>query len=352
MDTEQQETETKSLSLLVYDEIRQKIAELKEHNATLCFDIHTKEGDKEARAHVASLRKKKADIERTRKALKADALEYGHKVDSIAKELTAEMEEMITLHQEPLDELKAIRDELEKSYQLLLDSLNTSNLVPFTVSSDLSDHIEVVESGFNSGVLNQFSEGQQAILKNDFAIYVKEAEDKLADLKKQEAERAELEQLRREKHEREQKELERKQREEEAERKRLEEIRKAQHEEQLKREAAKEAEEKAERQRQEAERKHQEELKHLEDEKRKAEQQLIDEQERQKRAEEARKEEEAKLQADTEWRTSVEAKLETELSDCIRSLDIVTGHSIAEHIVNQIIAGAFPRLSIDYKKPD
>ena len=86
-----------------YEPLRAQIAELKEANANTVFRYEEPKGNKLARSHVASLRSIKGDVERKRKELKADALEYGRKVDSVAKELSGEIEAMIDVHQGPLD---------------------------------------------------------------------------------------------------------------------------------------------------------------------------------------------------------------------------------------------------------
>ena len=94
-------------ALAPYEPIKAAIAKLKKENASIVFDYESAKGNKLARSHVATLRTYKGDIERKRKELKADALEYGRKVDGVAKELTAEVEQMIEVHQKPLEEIEA-----------------------------------------------------------------------------------------------------------------------------------------------------------------------------------------------------------------------------------------------------
>lgn len=99
--------ETEILDALApYNELRATIDKAKAENAGLKFDYADRKGEKLARSHIAGLRKLKADIDRKRKALKADALEYGRKVDGIAKEMTADVESMIDVHERPLLELE------------------------------------------------------------------------------------------------------------------------------------------------------------------------------------------------------------------------------------------------------
>lgn len=92
-------------ALAPYNAVRATIAELKAKNAGLVFDYATSKGEKAARSHIYTLRQGKAEIERVRKDAKAEALEYGRKVDAAAKELMADVESMIDVHQKPLDEI-------------------------------------------------------------------------------------------------------------------------------------------------------------------------------------------------------------------------------------------------------
>lgn len=101
------EMQTETLDALApYNVLRAEIDRIKTESASLTFDYADRKGEKLARSHIAGLRKLKADIDRKRKALKADALEYGRKVDGVAKELTAEVEGMIEVHERPLLELE------------------------------------------------------------------------------------------------------------------------------------------------------------------------------------------------------------------------------------------------------
>lgn len=93
-------------ALVPYNEIRAQLAELKAKNAAMTFDYATVKGAAAARSHIYILRKRNADIERVRKATKAEALEFGKKVDSVAKELSGEVEAMIAVHEKPLLEIE------------------------------------------------------------------------------------------------------------------------------------------------------------------------------------------------------------------------------------------------------
>ncbi len=95
-----------SVEIIQYNSVRDEVEQLKKLNSDLAFAYDTPEGNKNARSHVYKLRTKKADVERVRKAAKADAIEYGRKVDAIAAELTGELETMIAVHARPLEEIE------------------------------------------------------------------------------------------------------------------------------------------------------------------------------------------------------------------------------------------------------
>lgn len=95
-----------AIQITQYDPIRSEIESLKAKNAALVFQYDTPEGNRNARSHVHVLRRKKGRVDQIRKAAKADALEYGRRVDAIAKQLTSELDAMIDVHQKPLDEIE------------------------------------------------------------------------------------------------------------------------------------------------------------------------------------------------------------------------------------------------------
>lgn len=90
---------------VVYPVTEQEIAEATAKYAAISFD--TPEGYEEGRKAIAHLRSARTAIEKRRVELKQDALEFGRKVDSIAKKLTA----LVTGIEEPLREKKAAIDD-------------------------------------------------------------------------------------------------------------------------------------------------------------------------------------------------------------------------------------------------
>jgi hypothetical protein len=72
--------------LAQYEPIKAHIAKLLDRNGELVFDYSTPKGIREARSHIHDLRTTKGDVERTRVALKADALAYGRIFHVFVKE--------------------------------------------------------------------------------------------------------------------------------------------------------------------------------------------------------------------------------------------------------------------------
>lgn len=100
-------TETETMSLTVFDPITATGADLLKKDAAQEFDHTTPEGEKALRSWVHRLRGYKGDIEKCRKAAKASAIEFGRKVDDIARELTIMPVRLITARMKPLDEIEA-----------------------------------------------------------------------------------------------------------------------------------------------------------------------------------------------------------------------------------------------------
>ena len=98
---------TENMSLTVFDPIRATLAELEKKDKSLVFDHTTSEGEKDLRSYVKRLRGYKGDVARAHKDTKAEALNFGRKVDAIKNELTTGVDKLITERMKPLDEIEA-----------------------------------------------------------------------------------------------------------------------------------------------------------------------------------------------------------------------------------------------------
>ena len=99
--------EPKSSELAVFDEVAAIIAEYKAENEKLVFDYASKEGAKQAKSHIAKLRKVKTKVSEIHKEAKAEALAFGRRLDAKKNEYNGEVDKMVTFHKEPLDAVEA-----------------------------------------------------------------------------------------------------------------------------------------------------------------------------------------------------------------------------------------------------
>lgn len=104
-------TEPKSVDLSAYNPIKAEIEKMRKINSDLVFQYDTPEGNKNARSHVAKIRKIKGEIESARVTLKSQVLVVGRLIDSTAAELRQPCDEMIDLHWKPIKEIEE-REEL------------------------------------------------------------------------------------------------------------------------------------------------------------------------------------------------------------------------------------------------
>ena len=99
--------EPKSSELAVFDEVAAIIAEYKAENEKLVFDYASKEGAKQAKSHIAKLRKVKTKVSEIHKEAKAEALAFGRRLDAKKNEYNGEVDKMVTFHKDPLDAIEA-----------------------------------------------------------------------------------------------------------------------------------------------------------------------------------------------------------------------------------------------------
>ena len=94
------------MSLAVFDPIKAVSADLEKKDAAQEFDHATPEGEKALRSWVHRVRLHKGAIEKVRVATKAVALDFGHKVDDLARELTLSPQKIIAARMKPLDDIE------------------------------------------------------------------------------------------------------------------------------------------------------------------------------------------------------------------------------------------------------
>ena len=93
--------------LAVFDEVAATIADWKVENESIFFEYDTPQGEKDARSHIAKLRKGKTKVGEIHKEAKAEALAFGRKLDAKKNEYNGEIDRMIKFHKDPLDAIEA-----------------------------------------------------------------------------------------------------------------------------------------------------------------------------------------------------------------------------------------------------
>jgi len=106
MKTKEVEVIDLQTELQVFDPIHAKIEEMKEKNASIVFDYEDKQGNKDARSHIARLRKLKKPVTEIHKMAKAEALRFTKALDGKKKQLIGAVDDMIKVHHEPIWEIE------------------------------------------------------------------------------------------------------------------------------------------------------------------------------------------------------------------------------------------------------
>jgi len=191
--------------IAVYDEFRSQISEIKEANSKLVFNYSTPKGEKEARSHIFTLRKTKTAIDKARAAEKKSSLDYGRLVDSQAKTLISEVEDMIKIHQDPLDEIAQKEEARINAIKARMEAID----VYFTVTS--ADGAESISNSIEA-LTHTIIDASFQELQGDAMVIHKNALDhlncELIEAQRIEHDRAELAKLKAEQAAREQKERE------------------------------------------------------------------------------------------------------------------------------------------------
>lgn len=91
--------------IVVFDEVAATIAEWKAENEKLVFAYDTPQGEKDARSHIAKLRKVKTKVSEIHKEAKAESRAFGLLLDGKKNEYNGEVDGMIKFHKDPLDKI-------------------------------------------------------------------------------------------------------------------------------------------------------------------------------------------------------------------------------------------------------
>jgi hypothetical protein len=166
------------------------------------FDYDDKWGNKEARSHVAGLRRLKGRIERARKDAKAVHLERGRAVDATAKTLEEAVQGLIEPHELALQRIEAVEEARIACHRAVLDRIAAlGDLSTIATATEAEARLAELAT-IDSFELEEFATAGA----NRLADAIDAMEAHIQALRQREAEQAELEALRAEKAAREEQE--------------------------------------------------------------------------------------------------------------------------------------------------
>jgi len=193
-----------SIEIAEYDEFRAKLNEVKEA-CSFIPDVSTDEGYKKSRRISLDVGKVLTALEKARKDKKAHTLELGRAIDSDAKRIAAELEELQLPHKaayKELDNLKKEREQRRKDE--LEERVRTIRELPEAMQDSDSSGLKMALESLQEEECLDFYEFTEQALKARNAS--KESLAKMfADKLKQEKDAAELAELRKKQAEQEQK---------------------------------------------------------------------------------------------------------------------------------------------------
>jgi DNA repair exonuclease SbcCD ATPase subunit len=361
--------ENQSIGIIKYSVTEKMLSELESQWAQVP-DCRTKEGYEEVRVGIGNLVKYRTGTDKIRKELKKDALEYGRKVDSMAKEITSRLvtiEEKLKAAKAEVDDEKRMekermeREEKERveRIQSRIAEVNGLGNVPFGAKvADIEMRIAKIES-FNP-TEDEFAEflvaaeqskidtmGKLESIRSQAIEAERQAEEQRKERERIEAEQAkERERMRkeREEFERQQMEAEARRQEEEAR------LRAAREAEEAQRQAEREAEQRklqAERERIEAERREQERKQAEEQARIEAERRAIEEEKERQRIAQIEKDKENQRREAELKNKELQAKMKQEAVDAIVNL-FGFDSDVAESVVVDVIAGKIPHMTFGF----
>lgn len=196
--TVQDKNEVQALSK--WDALASDISIATEESQGKEFDYYDKNGNKEARSYVYSLRKLKTRIEKARKEAKSVHLERGRQVDETAKLLESAVQGLIEPHEKEIKAIEAAEQARIDAHKAVLNRI--ASLVEGVSTSDEAQARLLELALIDTSLLEEFSIAGA----NHQAEATEQLESLRDTLRMQEAERAELEALRAEKAQREKRE--------------------------------------------------------------------------------------------------------------------------------------------------
>ena len=192
-----------STNITVFNEFQKELAKIQEENKSLTFDYASEDGSKQAKSHIAKIRKCKTKVSAIHKEAKAEALNYGRKLDKTKNKLLETIEEMIDVHAEPLRIIEEREAERKSKHREFIESIkNYSHLINDGESRSSSRIKEIINEVMSIEVndsLEEFFEEAEMIKP----YVISKLTEYYNNTKKQEEERLQKEQQEKERIERE-----------------------------------------------------------------------------------------------------------------------------------------------------
>jgi len=182
--------------LKLFSAFETQLIEMKDYNDTVVFDLTDKKGMKEAKTHVGTVKKVRTELEKARKAAKANALAYGRAVDKQASEIQGKVDEMILVHSVPIQEVEDKEKARIQAHQDVIDKLLQLVQMPNDGVPRSSEELSVVIDAAKCIQLGDHLEEFEEEATDLHAQAIIGLETKLEQTKVEEAEREELAKLR------------------------------------------------------------------------------------------------------------------------------------------------------------
>lgn len=130
--TQTEEAQNEDQRLVEFNPVRAQIKKAKEENAKLSFNVNDDKELDAAKKHVKHLKSIRKKVEETHKKVKAEALQFGRDCDSVKRELMADMNEMIDLHEGPIKQKKADEEARIQKHLENVKALQLPEVLPNT----------------------------------------------------------------------------------------------------------------------------------------------------------------------------------------------------------------------------
>ena len=191
--------------LVAFSEFEQQLNALEAESRAIVPDLTTKKGIEAEKSHIYKWRQSKTAVTKIHKEAKAEALEYGRKVDAVKNKLLERIESVIADRERPLKEIEEREAQRVDGIRWRIIALNNYLEFPqYTTAQMFADELAKVEQFEIDDTLQEFK-AEAAIVKNDA---MKNLKDRLSAKQKYEAEQDELQRLRQQAQERERKDRE------------------------------------------------------------------------------------------------------------------------------------------------